>query len=332
MHRQDPRPSRIVLALVAAVLAALLATPPAHAGEGDAPRPVDPAAAPPPAAPPTSETIGAPEPVVELEELGRLGIPTLPDAYRTARASARRDGAYFETFHARTSARRADLDGDGRAEIAVLYDASWLCAPDGFGGSVRSLIVFRDAEVRWVPAWRAPIHGASDGIAFEVVHLDDDARPELVVDHRHGGSGGGGTLQVFEHEDGRWHTDGVAYARDVEIDDLDGDGIAEVIAERRLETTSAAPSNASRVFFPEVLAWRDGRLVSAGAEHRDHYRTRLLAVEDRLASLATGRETIGASALAAHVMRHEDYYGTVWAELAYRLRRVIAGRAPFDDE
>ncbi len=86
----------------------------------------------------------------------------------------------------------------------------------------------------------------------------------------------------------------------------------------------AAPCSADSVYWEEVYVYRRGRFRTARCEHRAFYLARLAEAEAQLARARPGVADGFDAQLASYLSR-------VYAEKAWRLRRLLAGHEPFGD-
>jgi hypothetical protein len=266
---------------------------------------------------------------VELRDrdLEALGVPRVPPAYAAALAEAAHAGRSLDPATVQCTAIRADFDGCGRDEIAVLCRAVWRSDDICNDAEATSLAIYDGIadrprlRVRLTPSW-------PDWAWFgelEAARLERGRPPRLLITYSTGGTAGGEQVEAFDIAGGPTASARTPEETWLRIEDVDGDGVSEIIGASELPSGvfSAAPCNAARLYWDTVYELRGGRFVDASVECPRFYRRRLASLTASLASLDAGTAD-------PYEQAHADYFAVGWAEEAYRIRRLLAGRAPFD--
>jgi len=126
----------------------------------------------------------------------------------------------------------ADLDGDGKEEVIVFYTVG-----DDPNDHTASIMVLNQIGTDYVRLWEDSYDG-SWGFADPtgVYDLNKSGKPQIVA-YRTVGASCPGSLEIYDYTGGRirrltgeWGTNG--HCEVVQIKDLDGDGVPEIIISR----------------------------------------------------------------------------------------------------
>lgn len=183
---------------------------------------------------------------------GSLAV-LLQDPFGMAGPGLFRPPVYYPIGSYPCQIRAADLDGDGRRDLAI--------AMDGWGeGRVALLFQDKGQAGSFLPAdWLST--GDQDARALAIADLDGDGRLEIVVANQ-GPSGRTGSVAVF-YDDGRAGSYGYRdlYAgywgpRSVAIGDINGDGLPDlVIADGDPMVRYQDPARRGYFFSPTLLRY-----------------------------------------------------------------------------